>query len=179
MCQSRSDHKSQVREKKGQPIVGQRRGWDEAPPPGCPSLNSSQLLLPEIWQSITKHLPQKMHRDGKVGSQDQPRKESMQRECGEEDEFGKQSVTSESQGNNWLSGQTMDETRDEHVSESQESQQGMSQPQREQCAWKAKLEKNSQNKYNIYFLGTDLDQLEVFQKLLIEHMALGQALRLQ
>lgn len=45
----------------------------------------------------------------------------MWRECGEEDEFGKQSVTSESQGNNWLSGQTMDETRDEHVSESQES----------------------------------------------------------
>lgn len=56
-----------------------------------------------------------MGRERKVGSQDQPRKESMCWERMEADEFGKQSVTSESQGNDWLSGQTMEETRDEQA----------------------------------------------------------------
>lgn len=46
-----------------------------------------------------------MAKEGKVGTQNQPRKESMCQEHGEGVKFGRQNVTSGSQGNNELSDQ--------------------------------------------------------------------------
>lgn len=67
----------------------------------------------------------------------------------------------------------MEVNRDEHALEAQESQQGMSQPQRKQFAQETKLENNTQNSYNIHFSGSNQDQLEVFQEILTEHLAPG------
>lgn len=46
-----------------------------------------------------------MAKEGKVGSQNQPRKEPMCQEHGKGVKFGRQSMTSGSEGNNGLSGQ--------------------------------------------------------------------------
>ena len=97
----------------------------------------------------------------------------MWQECGEEVEFGRLSMTSGNQGNSWLSRCNMGVSKDEPAWRVQESQQGTSQPQKEHFAWKAMLENKSQNSSNIERIlfnnniGTNQDQLEVFQKIFI------------
>lgn len=110
--------------------------------------------------------------DGQIrqaGFKDQPRKEPVWQEHGGEVESGRLSVPSESQDNSWLSEHNIRVSWDDPAWGVQESQQIMNQfPQREQFAWKTKLENRSQNSYTIDCNGTNQALLEVFQKIFIE-----------